>query len=498
MATIRRLAGDTIWYGLSSIVGRIINILLMPVITSVLPVSVFGEYSTLYSMVGILLVFYTLRLETAYFRFGNEEGQEPATFSSALTMVYGTSIILSIILFLFPGQIVSWMNLPPEYSIYIPMLAVILFFDAINEIPFCQLRLFNRPRRFALIKIALILTNVIIVCFFFLVCPWLIDRGGYWVSSFYNPRHHLAYLIGANVVSSGLAFFMLLPQWTTFWTQVNLQILRKMIVYSLPLLIVGLAGIVNEMLDRIFLQNLLPYNREETSRLVGIYSGNYKIAMFIALFTQAFRYAAEPFFFQQYKRKDSNTLYGKVATYYTIVSAFGFLAVALALPWLQQIFLQNPSYAQGYYVTVIILLANILLGLYYNLSIWYKLRDKTQYGMYISLIGVVITILGNVLFIRSVGYMASAWTTLACYFVMTVLCLIIGFRFYDFRMEWHKIGFILLLTIGTYGLYEWLWHGSPWDQGGLQWIRILFLLIPLLLYYAFDRKEIRRVIRGEI
>src|SRR5690606_17775049 len=183
-----------------------------------------------------------------------------------------------------------------------------------------------------------------------------------------------------------------------------------MIVYLLPLFIVGLAGIMNEMLDRIFLQNLLPYDQEETTRLVGIYSANYKIAMFIALFTQAFRYAAEPFFFQQYKQKDSNVLYGKVATYYTIVSAFGFLAVTLSLPWLQRFFLQKPTYAEGYYVTVIILLANIFLGLYYNLSIWYKLQDKTQYGMYISLAGVGITILGNVLLIRNMGYMASAWT----------------------------------------------------------------------------------------
>ncbi len=498
MATIRRLAGDTIWYGLSSIVGRVINILLVPVITSVLPVSVFGGYSTLYAMVGILFVFYTLRLETAYFRFGSEDGQQPMTYSNALIMVYGMSIFLSILLFLFPGQIVSWMNLPPEYSTYVPMLAVILFFDAINEIPFCQLRLFNRPRRFALIKISMILTNVVIVCFFFLICPWLINKGTDWLSAIYDPRYHLTYLIGANIVSSGMALFLLLPQWTAFWRNFDLPTIRKMIVYSLPLLIVGLAGIMNEMLDRIFLQNLLPYDQEETTRLVGIYSGNYKIAMFIALFTQAFRYAAEPFFFQQYKRKDSNVLYGKVTTYYTIVSAFGFLAVTLVLPWLQQIFLRDASYAQGYYVTVVILLANISLGLYYNLSIWYKLQDKTQYGMFISLAGVLITILGNVLLIKTVGYMASAWTTLACYFIMTVLCLIVGSRFYEFRMEWSKIGFILLLTVGTYGLYEWLWHGSSWDQGGWQWIRILFFSIPLLLYFAFDRHEIMRVIRGEI
>ncbi|HZH55092.1 MAG TPA: oligosaccharide flippase family protein, partial [Sphingobacteriaceae bacterium] len=197
MANIRRLAGDTVWYGLSSIVGRVINILLLPVITSVLPVAVFGGYSTLYSMVGILFVFYTLRLETAYFRFGSREGQENKAYSSALMVIYSTSIVLSILLFLLPDQIVSILNLADGYRIYIPMLAVILFFDAINEIPFCQLRLSNRPRRFALIKIAMILTNVAIVCFFFLFCPWLMDQGALWISTIYSPENHLSYLIGA-------------------------------------------------------------------------------------------------------------------------------------------------------------------------------------------------------------------------------------------------------------------------------------------------------------
>lgn len=498
MATIRRLASDTIWYGLSSIVGRVINILLIPVITAVLSTAVFGNYSTLYSLVGVMLVFYTLRLETAYFRFGSEEDSETTVYSSALTMVYGSSIILSLLLFLLSDQVVSILNLAPEYGIYIPMLAVILFFDAINEIPFCRLRLSNRPRRFAFIKMAMILTNVVIVCFFFLLCPWLLRHGAEWVNTIYYPQYHLSYLIGANVVSSGMAFILLLPEWTSFWKYFDRTTIRKMVIYSLPLLIVGLAGIVNEVMDRIFLQNFLPFDKEETSRLVGIYSGNYKIAMFIALFTQAFRYAAEPFFFQQYKRKDSNVLYGKVATYYTIVSAFGFLAVTLALPWLQDFFLRKPSYAEGYYVTVVILLANILLGLYYNISIWYKLQDKTRYGMYISLVGVAVTVLGNILFINSMGYMASAWTTFTCYFVMTILCFVIGSRFYEFRLEWRKITYILLLTLGSYLLYELSWHNRPWDGQIGQWMRILFFGIPVLLYYLYDRKEIWKVFRGKV
>jgi len=498
MSTIKRLAGDTLWYGLSSIVGRVINILLIPIITATLSTAVFGDYSTLYSLVAVCFVFYTLRLETAYFRYGSSESDEHKAYSSALTLVYGMAAFLSLLFFFFSEQIIRLLNLASHYQIFIPMLAVILFFDAINEIPFSRLRLFNRPRRFAMIKILMILTNVAVVCFFFILCPRLIEHDVNWATRIYNPEYNLNYLIGANILSSAMAFVLLLPQWTAFWKGVDRRMTRNMVRYSLPLIIVGLAGIINETMDRIFLQNFLPYSSERVSEMVGIYSGNYKIAMFIALFTQAFRYAAEPFFFQQYKREDSNILYGKVATYYTIVSAFGFLAVALALPWLQDFFLRKPDYKAGYFVTILILLANILLGLYYNLSVWYKLQDRTHYGMFISLAGVAVTILGNVLFIPFLGYYASAWTTLACYLSMTILCYMIGRRFYTFRMEWKKIMVIFSLTIGSYFIYEFFWHNSVFDTGPARLIRILFFLIPLLIYYLMDQKEIWKVLRGQL
>lgn len=498
MATIRRLAGHTLWYGLSSIVGRVINILLIPIITATLSTAVFGDYSTLYSLVAVCFVFYTLRLETAYFRYGSTSNEEHTAYSSALTLIYGTAAFLSLFFFIFSDQIIRFLNLAPHYKIYVPMLAVILFFDAINEIPFSRLRLMNRPRRFALIKIMMILTNVSIVCFFFILCPWMINHGIGWVHHIYHPDHNLTYLIGANILSSAMAFILLLPQWTAFWRGIDREMIRNMVRYSLPLIIVGLAGIINETMDRIFLQNFLSYSSEKVSEMVGIYSGNYKIAMFIALFTQAFRYAAEPFFFQQYEREDSNVLYGKVATYYTIVSAFGFLAVALSLPWLQEFFLRKPDYKAGYYVTILILLANILLGLYYNLSVWYKLQDRTQYGMYISLAGVAVTILGNLILIPYLDYFASAWTTLACYLVMTILCYFIGKRYYAFRIEWKKIMIIFILTLGSYLLYEIFWHHSIYDKNLGRFVRIFFFVIPLFIYFRLDKEEIKKVIRGHL
>jgi len=498
MSTIKRLAGDTLWYGLSSIVGRVINILLIPIITATLSTAVFGDYSTLYSMVAVAFVFYTLRLETAYFRYGSSKPEEHKAYSSALMMIYGTAVILNLTSFLFSDQIIRLLNLAPHYRIYIPMLGIVLFFDAINEIPFARLRLYNRPRKFALIKILMILTNVTVVCFFFLLCPWLIDHGIDWAARIYNPDHNLTYLIGANIISSIMAFVLLLPQWTAFWKGIEWKITKNMVLYSLPLIIVGLAGIVNETMDRIFLQNFLPFPSDKVSEMVGIYSGNYKIAMFIALFTQAFRYAAEPFFFQQYKRKDSNVLYGKVATYYTIVSAFGFLAVALVLPWLQDFFLRKADYKAGYYVTILILQANIILGLYYNLSVWYKLQDRTLFGMFISLVGVGVTILGNVILIPTLGYFASAWTTLACYLIMTILCYFIGRRYYSFRIEWNKIMLIFMLTLGSYFIYEFFWHNSIFDTGWGQLLRILFFLIPLSIYFWADKKEIQKVFRGQL
>ncbi|WP_236979364.1 oligosaccharide flippase family protein [Membranihabitans maritimus] len=499
MATIKRLAGDTVWYGLSSIVGRAINILLLPVITNTISLAQFGNYSLLYSFVAIAFIMYTLRMETAYFRFEQNKEDQSKSFSQSLVIVTITSLLFSTLLFIFSNSLCRIIDLENEYSTYVKMLAMVLFFDAVNEIPFANLRLENRPRKFAVIKLLMIGVNVGTICFFFLICPFFIQQGYLFFHKLYQPELNLFYLFGANVLSSLIAFLLLLPQWKKFQFQLDKDLISRMVKYSLPLTIVGLAGIINETMDRVFLKKLLPYDAVKIDELLGIYSGNYKIAMFIALFTQAFRYAAEPFFFKQDREKDSNILYGKITTYYTAFSAFGFLAIGLGLPWLQDFFLRDPGYKSGYWVTPVILGANLLLGIYYNLSIWYKLRDKTSFGMGISITGAIITILGNLIFIRYYGYMASAWTTLFCYAVMTFLSYIIGRRYYPFRIEFGKITVILIITLGSYLMYEITWHDNSVDSGLLSIVmRIIFFAVPFILFVLWDKKELLNIFKGKL
>ncbi|GAA5221163.1 oligosaccharide flippase family protein [Membranihabitans marinus] len=479
-------------------VGRAINILLFPIITGALSVAEFGSYSYLYSFVAVAFVMYTLRLETAYFRFEKNPSKENSHYSQSLIVIAGLSMILSGLIFVFATPIAAVLGLPLSYSPFVQMLAIILLFDAINEIPFAKLRLESRPRRFAFIKITMILVNVFIIVFLFKICPALIDAGYTGFEKIYRPEHNMAYLFGANVASSFFAFILLWSQWKSFVLELNISIIKKMLKYSLPLTIVGLAGIINETTDRIFLRKILPYDSETVYEIIGIYSGNYKIAMFIALFTQAFRYAAEPFFFQQQYKSDSNILYGKITTYYTIFTAFGFLAVGLTLPWLQDFMLDKPDYKSGYWVTPVILLANLFLGIYYNLSVWYKLTDKTHYGMVISLIGAAITIVGNIVLIPIIGYMGSAFTTLLCYAAMTVISFIMGRKHYPFAIEFPKIGFILFLTFGSYLIYEILWHHSTFDSGWWMAMRIVFFFIPLIIYAYWDREQIIQILKGKL
>lgn len=497
MATIKRLVSDTLWYGLSSMVGRAINILLFPIITAALSVAEFGSYSYLYSFVAVCFVFYTIRLETAYFRF-DEKQSKYTHYSQAFISVLLLSLTFSGCLFIFARPIALVIGTPLSQVILIKMLALILFFDALNEIPFAKLRLENRPRKFALIKIGMILVNVFLVLSIFVFIPWLINQGHTGLSRIYHPDHHLAYLFAANVISSLFAFVLLIPEWRAVHWTIHTTELKKMWRYSIPLMFVGLAGIINETTDRIFLRKLLPYDTDTIYETIGIYSGNYKIAMFIALFTQAFRYAAEPFFFQQKDKVDANILYGKITTYYIVFTSFGFLAVGLSLPWLQGFMLDKPEYQSGYWVTPIILMANVFLGIYYNLSIWYKLTDKTKYGMYLAFFGAFITIFGNLIFIPILGYMASAWTTLICYLSMTILSYWIGKIHYPLHLEFSKITRCFFIPLICYTLYEVGWHNQPWDQGLAQWMRVVFFLLPFSYYLYWDRKQIKDILSGRL
>lgn len=309
--------------------------------------------------------------------------------------------------------------------------------------------------RFAAIRLINIFLTLGLNCFFLLLIPWASTR--YPDSTFYtwfDQSLGIGYIFISNLVASFLMFLLLSPQWRQLRLSIDPHLLQKIWSYAWPLIIVSLAGIVNELIDRVMLDRLLPYDDETNKAQVGIYSAAYKFSILISLFTQAFRYAAEPFFFTQARDKDSPALYARIAEYFVLSACIGFLLIMWCMPILKNL-MRQPQYHEGIVVVPILIMANIFLGIYYNLSVWYKLTDKTRFAMYIAIGGGLLTILLNLILIPVMGYLGSAWATLTCYSAMVFASYFIGRRHYPLQHNLLKMmammgaSFILYWTVNT-------------------------------------------------
>ena len=500
MSLIKKLAGETAIYGLSSIIARALNFLLVPLYTTVFAGGEYGIFSELYAYVGFLMVIFVLRMETAFFRFGNDVAQRNRAYNTGLNTVLIISLILSAAIILFHGDIGSWLLLDPSKYYLLILMACILFLDALNEIPFARLRLEQRPIRFAAIRIINISINLGSNLFFLLLCPWIVGNEQMsWLHPFINtiwsPDIGIGYVFISNLLASLTTSLLLIPEFLKARFSIDKVLWKKMFAYAAPLIIVGLAGIVNEMLDRTLLKRLLPFELTENERQLGIYAACYKLAMLIALFTQAFRYAAEPFFFRNAENKRAPEIYAQIGKYFVIAGTLGFLAILLYMDILQEIFLRRPEYREGLGVVPILLIANLFLGLYYNLSVWYKLTDKTVYAMYISLGGAAITILLNIWWIPILGYMGSAWATLIAYGVMCMLSYFIGRKHYSLPYQWLKIGFYIALVLLVWLLSEKLVATFEFSFIVKLAFNTSLLLLYMFVVYLMEKKEFRRVLR---
>ena len=451
--SIRKLASETVIYGLSSVVGRAVSFILLPIYTGVFSTTEYGVQSLVYTYAAFIFVFFVLRFDTAYFRFASDDTYRKNSFSTAFSAVGLTSLILSTALFICAPWLADVVfNIADEYVYLIRILALILFFDALSEIPYAQLRLENRPIRFASIRLTNIFINVGLNCIFLLLIPWLIEQESFSSAfNWYIPEIGIGYIFISNLVASVVAFFLLFPQWKVIRFQVDKKLLKLMWRYAGPLVIVGLAGIVNELIDRAMLDRLLPYDDDTNKAQAGIYSAAYKFSILISLFIQAYRYAAEPFFFKYAKDKNSPKVYARAAEYFVLAACIGFLCIMFYLPWLKYL-LRQTDYHEGVIVVPILIMANIFLGIYYNLSVWYKLTDKTRYAMYIAIGGAIITIALNVILIPIWGYVGSAWATLACYSVMTFLSFYVGRQHYPLAHKlWRMIGYMIFSVVLYFG-----------------------------------------------
>jgi O-antigen/teichoic acid export membrane protein len=481
MGDIRKLASQTVFYGGSTVLARLVNYLLVPIQTTVFAPKEYGVVGEMYAYVAFLIVVLTFGMETAFFRFYDkkDEKKSAAVYSVALKSLVVVALVFVVLMNLFAQPIATHIRYAdhPEYIVWFSFLIAL---DAITTVPFARLRALNRPKLFALLKIGNILVNLILNLVFLYLLPYMAEHQilSSVVSVIYNPAVGVGYIFIANLVASALTLLVLFFVIPVKRVAFDVPLWKKMMAYALPLLLFGLAGNINETFDRILLKWLSPMDIASTQ--VGIYSACYKISIFMTIVIQGFKYAAEPFFFSHAKESDSRDIYADVMKYFVIVCALIFLAVMVYIDVVK--YMVGYKYWEGLKVVPILLLANMSLGIFYNLSIWYKLTDKTRFGAYLSIFGAVITLTLNSLLIPIMGYMGSAWATFACYFSMMMLSYFIGQKHYLVPYQLSRILMYIGLSIG-------LWAVGTLIPIQNHWLRLIPGTILVGIYVAVVLKK---------
>ncbi|WP_367391933.1 lipopolysaccharide biosynthesis protein [Lewinella sp. LCG006] len=488
MALLKKLAGETAIYGLSSILGRVVNwIILTPYLTRVFLREEYGIVNDLYFWIALLLVVFTYRMETAFFWFasrsrkdsGDEKYDQDTVFSTASLAIIGTTLALTGLLFYLSPQIAIWLKYPGRAD-YVRIFTLIIAFDALAAIPFAKLRMASRPLRFAAIKLGALALNILLVFFFLEGCPWLLAHGYDVVNSIYNPEHRIAYVFWSNLLASGASLLWLAPLYRDLVWRFATDLWRSMLNYALPLVIAAVAGIVNQLAGPTLLKNFAGGSTLENLDLGGLYGAAAKLAVLMNLFVQAFNYAAEPFFFRQSAVSQDKIIYADVARAFALVGSLAFIGIMFYLE-LIQIFL-GEDYREGLGILPILLVANFFLGLFYNFSIGYKLTDQTRWAGYIALLGTIITLVFNIIFIPSMNIYAPAWASLICFFTMTVAGYWLTRKLWPVDYKLGRMVYYLLMALGGWGLTLLAAELVP-DQMAYRLIAnsiILFLLLGIL------------------
>lgn len=441
---MKTLAKETAIYGVSSILGRFLNWLLNPFWTWVLAgTAQMGIISNLYSWSALTVVILTYGMETGLFRFANKKEENPLiVYSTTLISIASTTLLFVLLGVIFHQQISPFFGSAAIEPHYVLLLIIILGIDTLSAIPIAYLRYQKRPIRFATIQILNVIITITFNLFFFVACPWLAAKYPD-AFSWFDINKGVDYILISNLIASSFRLLLLFPQLRVKYT-FDGALLKRMLVYSLPLLILGIAGIMNQNLDKM----LYPYLSTEVDKMgqLGIYSASFKIAVIMVMFTQAFRYAFEPFIFAKNKESGDNKLaYSQATKYFIIFCLFIFLAVMGYLDIIKN--LLESKYHSGLKVVPLVMMAELFFGIYFNLSLWYKLTDQTKWGTYLSLIGLAVTVLGNMLFVPYYGYMACAWTALVANLVMMVLSYFLGQKNYPINYDLKSAGFYFIVSM---------------------------------------------------
>ncbi|HQV39561.1 MAG: oligosaccharide flippase family protein [Flavobacteriales bacterium] len=498
MSVLRKLAGQTAIYGVSSIVARFLNYLLTPLYTSrgVFAPAAFGVITSLYAWTAFLNVVLTYGMETTFFRFASKHEGNKRIYTTAVYLLAGSTVVFLSLGMLFAHSIAAMMGYP-DHVVSVRLLVLIIGIEAMATVPMANLRLKNRPWKFAAINVASVLLNVVMSLFIFMYCMPKYNAGesNALINAVYDPSFGVGYVFLLNLISSSLKFLLLLPEWPPLRfgnseKAFDTKLLRPMLAFGLPLLVAGLAGMTNETADRVLMKHLLPANIADAQ--IGIYGACYKLAMLITLFIQAFRFAAEPFFFSHAKEKDSRQTFARIMNIFVAVCMSAFLLVMLfldAFKW----FIPNPAYWPGLVVVPVLMLANVFLGIYYNQSVWYKLSDRTRAGSTISIIGAIITLTLLFWWIPIFGYLGAAWATFLCYASMAVISYVWGQKHYP-------VPYNVARVLGYMAGGVFLWWGCeqlPLEGPAKYAVRAVVFLGAVGYAWKLERSSVQRTTDGQ-
>lgn len=481
MNPLKRLFKQTFIYGLATVMPRVLSFLLVPLYTSVMDPETYGEISVIFSWFAIFNVVLAYGMETAFFRFFNKYDDKQKVISTSLISLLLSSLVFFAVAFIFKGTFASLIDVQRSLVIYI---ILILVLDALAIVPFAWLRANERPLRYSIVKVVSVAINLLLNVFFLTMLPKMAQNGEALWTAIYKQDFQIEYVFIANVVSSGVAFVWVSGIYFERRYRFDKLLWKEMLRYSLPIMLAGLAFTINEVFDRILLDYLLPEDIAKSE--IGKYSACYKLAVFMTLFGTAFRLGVEPFFFSHAKTENPKKAYAQITNYFVIMGSMIFLGVMVFIDPLKQLLVRDQAFWEALDVVPIILLASFCLGIYHNLSVWYKVTDRTKFGAYISSVGAIITLAINITLIPKIGYMASALATLAAYASMMFLSYHYGKKYYPIPYNMRKIVFYMSVSL-VFSILSFYVFNRNLIAGSL-----LFLLF-LGLVYKMEGDKLRSI-----
>jgi O-antigen/teichoic acid export membrane protein len=497
LSGIKKLAGHTLWYGVPKIFSRFLNYGLTLLGFRLFDAATTSDLTQVYAVIPFLNVVFTYGLETSYFRFAQTKDRKVLYNTLSISIILST-VLLTLLLFTFKQPLTEFLELR-NHPEYVTWMIWIIFFDTLIVIPQSQLRLEERPARYAMVNMASIFINIAIVFFFLFIAKKAYETDPQTIlGALYDPKIGVGYFILGNLIGSATSIVLLYPEIKQLRFVFDKKLWKEVMAYSYPLLIVGFGGMINELLSRVIYRKVAIGTSLQQDRELGIFGANYKLAVLITIFIQIFRLAAEPFFFNQSTREDAKKVYARVMKFFVIACCFMFLIIALFLNFWQLLIASKfKEYAEGIHIVPILAMASVFLGVYYNLSIWYKLTNRNMFGAYITIAGAVITLLLNIWWIPGLGYTGSAWATFICYGFMMVISYTQGQKHYPIPYPKKKLLAYLGISVVLYMAHELIASQLNDDWKGYNYVYygsgVLFMVLFALLILKVESKELQRL-----